>query len=230
MGLCHKNFVGLMAAMGWLGMASAASAGDPPEWSAPVKPFQIAHGIYYVGTEGLAAYLIVSRQGAILLDGTTAGNAALVERNIETVGVGLREVKLLLSDHAHSDHVGALAKIKQDTGAQVLASAGDRWALEHGQIRSDTDYTPTPFAPVKVDRLVRDGESIRLGDVALTAHLTPGHTAGCTSWSMTVEGAVRGGRFFLCAASRLRGIFWPATTLTRRSRWTIARRSTSLRR
>jgi len=200
MGLCHKNFVGLMAAMGWLGMASAASAGDPPEWSAPVKPFQIAHGIYYVGTEGLAAYLIVSRQGAILLDGTTAGNAALVERNIETVGVGLREVKLLLSDHAHSDHVGALAKIKQDTGAQVLASAGDRWALEHGQIRSDTDYTPTPFAPVKVDRLVRDGESIRLGDVALTAHLTPGHTAGCTSWSMTVEeGGARRQVLFVCS-------------------------------
>ena len=200
MGLCHKNFVGLMAAMGWLGMASAASAGDPPEWSAPVKPFQIAHGIYYVGTEGLAAYLIVSRQGAILLDGTTAGNAALVERNIETVGVGLREVKLLLSDHAHSDHAGALAKIKQDTGAQVLASAGDRWALEHGQIRSDTDYTPTPFAPVKVDRLVRDGESIRLGDVALTAHLTPGHTAGCTSWSMTVEeGGARRQVLFVCS-------------------------------
>jgi len=189
MGLHHKNFIGLAAVVSWLGMVLAASAGDPPEWSAPVKPFQIAHGIYYVGTEGLAAYLIVSSQGAILLDATTAGNAALVERNIETVGVGLRDVKLLLSDHAHSDHVGALAKIKQDTGAKVLASAGDRWALEHGQIRSDTDYTPTGFPPVKVDRLVRDGETIRLGDVALTAHLTPGHTAGCTSWSMTVQEA-----------------------------------------
>jgi len=189
MGLHHKNFIGLVAAVGWLGMVSAASAGDPPEWSAPVRPFQIAHGIYYVGTQGLAAYLIVSSQGAILLDATTAGNAALVERNIETVGVGLRDVKLLLSDHAHSDHVGALAKIKQDTGAKVLASAGDRWALEHGQIRSDTDYTPTGFPPVKDDRVVRDGETIRLGDVALTAHLTPGHTAGCTSWSMMVQEA-----------------------------------------
>jgi metallo-beta-lactamase class B len=200
MGLHHKNFMGLAVAIGWLGMASVASAGDPPEWSAPVKPFQIAHGIYYVGTEGLAAYLIVSNQGAILLDGTTAENAALVERNIETVGVGLRDVKLLLSDHAHSDHVGALAKIKQDTGAQVLASAGDRWALEHGQIRSDVDYTPTSFAPVKVDRLVRDGETIRLGEVSLTAHLTPGHTAGCTSWSMTVdEGGARRQVLFVCS-------------------------------
>lgn len=185
MSLCHKKFLGLAAL--WLGMVSPALAGDPPEYSARVKPFPIAHGIYYVGTEGLAAYLIVSRQGAILLDGTVAENAALVERNIESVGVPLREVKLLLSDHAHSDHVGALARIKQDTGAQFLASAGDRWALEHGRIRSDTDYTPTDFPPVKVDRLVRDGETIRLGEVALTAHLTPGHTAGCTSWSMTVE-------------------------------------------
>jgi len=200
MGLHHKNFIGLVAAVGWLGMVSAASAGDPPEWSAPVRPFQIAHGIYYVGTQGLAAYLIVSSQGAILLDATTAGNAALVERNIETVGVGLRDVKLLLSDHAHSDHVGALAKIKQDTGAKVLASAGDRWALEHGQIRSDTDYTPIGFPPVKVDRLVRDGETIRLDDVALTAHLTPGHTAGCTSWSMMVdEGGARRQVLFLCS-------------------------------
>ena len=187
MGLYHKKFLGRAVLASWLGMASNAVAGDPPEWSAPVKPFQIAHGIYYVGSEGLAAYLIVSSQGAILLDGTTAENAALVERNIEAVGVRLRDVKLLFSDHAHSDHVGALARIKQDTGAQFLASAGDRWALEHGRIRSDTDFTPTPFAPVKVDRLVRDGETIRLGDVALTAHLTPGHTAGCTSWSMTVE-------------------------------------------
>lgn len=187
MGLRHKNFIGLAAMIGWLATVSAASAGDPPEWSAPVKPFQIAHGIYYVGSEGLASYLIVSSQGAILLDGTTAENAALVEHNIQTVGVRLREVKLLLSDHAHSDHVGALAKLKQDTGAQVLASAGDRWALEHGQTHSDVDYKPTRFAPVKVDRLVGDGETIQLGDVALTAHLTPGHTAGCTSWSMTVE-------------------------------------------
>lgn len=187
MSLYHKKFLGLAVLAAWLGMASPVAAGDPPEWSAPVKPFPIAHGIYYVGTEGLAAYLIVSSQGAILLDGTTGQNTALIERNIETVGVRLRDVKLLLSDHAHSDHVGALAKIKQDTGAQFLASAGDRWALEHGRIRSDVDYTPASFAPVKVDRLVHDGETIRLGDVALTAHLTPGHTAGCTSWSMTAE-------------------------------------------
>src|SRR5580692_2945065 len=128
-----------------LGMAAQASADDPPEWLTPVKPFRIAGNIYYVGTKGLAAYLIVSSQGAILLDGTTAENAPLIERNIEAVGVPLRAVKQLISDHAHQDHVGALAQIKQDTGAEFLASDGDRWALEHGRVRGDTDYKPKPF-------------------------------------------------------------------------------------
>ena len=138
-------------------------------------------------TKGLAAYLIVSRQGAILLDGTTAENAPLIERNIEAVGVPLHSVKRLISDHAHEDHVGALAQIKQDTGAEFLASAGDRWALEHGRVRGDTNNEPKSFAPIKVDRTVRDGEKIQLGDVTLIAHLTPGHTPGCTSWSTTVQ-------------------------------------------
>jgi metallo-beta-lactamase class B len=167
--------------------AGAASADDPPEWSTPVKPFRIAGTVYYVGTKGLAAYLIVSNQGAILLDGTTAENASLIERNIEAVGVPLHAVKRLISDHAHRDHVGALAQIKRDTGAEFLASAADTPALEHGRVRGDTHYKPKPFAPIKVDRVVRDGETIQLGDVTLTAHLTPGHTPGCTSWSTTVQ-------------------------------------------
>jgi metallo-beta-lactamase class B len=168
-------------------MAAPASADDPLEWSTPVKPFRIAGNVYYVGTKGLAAYLIVSKQGAILLDGTTAENALLIERNIEAVGVPLHSVKRLISDHAHSDHVGALEQIKQDTGAEFLASAGDKWALEHGRVRGDTNYEPKSFAPIKVDRMVRDGETIQLGDVTLTAHLTPGHTPGCTSWSTMVQ-------------------------------------------
>ena len=152
-----------------------------------MKPFRIAGKIFYAGTKGLAAYLIVSDQGAILLDGTTAENAPLIERNIEAVGVPLHAVKRLICDHAHQDHVGALAQIKQDTGAEFLASAGDRWALEHGRVRGDTNYEPKLFAPIKVDRVVRDGETLQLGDMTLTAHLTPGHTPGCTSWSTTVQ-------------------------------------------
>lgn len=189
MGISHKFFVGLavIAVATSTGASWAAQAGDPPAWSVPVKPFRIAGDVYYVGTQGLAAYLVASSQGAILLDGTTAQNASLVERNIEAVGVPLRSVKLLISDHAHHDHVGALAQIKRDTGATFLASAGDAWALEHGQPRGDTDYTPTSFPPIKVDRTVGDGERIQLGEITLIAHLTPGHTPGCTSWSTTVS-------------------------------------------
>jgi metallo-beta-lactamase class B len=183
-----------------LGISAPASANDPPEWSTPVKPFRIAGTVYYVGTKGLAAYLIVSNQGAILLDGTTAENAPMIERNIEAVGVPLNAVKRLISDHAHADHVGALAKIKQDTGAEFFASAADRWALEHGRVRGDTNYKPEPFAPIKVDRVVRDGEAIQFGDVTLTAHLTPGHTPGCTSWSTTVQDQSRHlNVLFLCS-------------------------------
>jgi metallo-beta-lactamase class B len=185
----HKScaWLGPLALAAGLGMAAPASAAEPPEWSTPVKPFRIAGNVYYVGTKGLAAYLIVSNQGAILLDGTTAENAPLIERNIETVGVLLHDVKRLISDHAHHDHVGALAQIKQDTGAEFLASAGDMWALEHGRVRGDTNYKPKRFAPIKVDRVVHDGETLQLGDVMLTAHLTPGHTPGCTSWSTRVQ-------------------------------------------
>jgi metallo-beta-lactamase class B len=185
----HKIWPWLVAftSAATLGMAVPASANDPPEWSMPVKPFRIAGNVYYVGTKGLSAYLIVSDRGAILLNGTMAKNAQLIERNIEAVGVPLHDVKKLISDHAHDDHVGALAQIKHDTGAEFLASAGDKRALEHGRAHGDTNYKPRPFAPIKVDQVVRDGETIRLGDVTLTAHMTPGHTPGCTSWRMTVQ-------------------------------------------
>ncbi len=181
-------------------VASPVLAADPPEWRSPVKPFRIAGNIYYVGTQGLAAYLIVSKQGAILLDGTLARNAGLIERNIESVGVPLRRVRLLISDHAHDDHVGAFARIKRDTGARFIASAGDRWALEHGRGRGDTNYGVRRFPPVKVDAIVGEGQTIRLGGIALTAHLTPGHTPGCTSWSTTIQddGAPRR-VLFLCS-------------------------------
>lgn len=184
----QRFFLHASAALAVLSIATPSrSAEDPASWATPVKPFRIAGNIYYVGTEGLAAYLIVSPKGAILLEGTTRENATLIERNIGSLGVPLKQVKLLISDHAHYDHVGALAQIKRDTGARFLASVGDRWALENGRPRGETDYGVRPFPAVKVDGTVADGQTIRLGDIALTAHLTPGHTPGCTSWSMVVR-------------------------------------------
>jgi metallo-beta-lactamase class B len=199
----------ISACLGLLGVAAAASAlaapaAQPPHptWTQPVKPFLVAPHIYYVGTKGLSAYLITSRDGAILLDGTLKENASLIERNIESVGIPLKSVKWLISDHAHNDHVGALAQIKLDTGASFAASAGDKVALERGMPRGDTNYDLTGFdwPPIKVDRVIGDGENIAVGGVVLTAHLTPGHTPGCTSWTMTVRDGKRPLRvLFLCS-------------------------------
>jgi metallo-beta-lactamase class B len=197
-----KTAFGLALAVLALGPVTMASAAQPAAYTQPVAPFMIAPHIYYVGTKGLSAYLVTSRAGAILIDGTVEENAALIERNIAAVGVPLKSVKWIVSDHAHSDHVGAFAKIKADTGARFAASAGDRVALERGAPRGDTTYDQAEFhfPPIKVDEVVRDGQSITVGDAVLTAHLTPGHTPGCTSWTTTVS---QGGRrlrvIFLCS-------------------------------
>jgi len=168
-----------------------AAAMDKASWTRPVTPFRIVGNIYYVGTQGLAAYLVTSGHRAILIDGTLDENAPLIERNIEGLGFRLKDVKIILNSHAHFDHAGAIARLRQDTGAQVYASAGDRWALEHGRHDSDTDYPTGRFPPVHVDHVLRDGEVVALGDVRLTAILTPGHTKGCTTWSTRVVEANR---------------------------------------
>ena len=187
-------------ALAWLGAALPSSAAQDPEWTQPVEPFRIAPGLYYVGTKGLSAYLITSRQGAILLEGTVEENAPLIERNIVAVGVPLNRVKLIVVDHAHFDHVAGVAQIKKDTGARFAASLGDAVALERGVPRGDTDYGVMKFPPIKVDQLVRDGQSVAVGSAMLTAHLTPGHTPGCTSWSTTVtDGGRRLDVLFLCS-------------------------------
>lgn len=168
-------------------------ASADPSWSQPQDPFRIVGDIYYVGSRGLGAYLIVSPEGDILLDGTLPDNARMVEHNVERLGLRLRDIKILLTSHAHFDHVGAMAQIKRDTGAALVSSAGDRWALEHGVSRGDNTADLPPFPQVRVDRLVADGETVRLGKISMTATLTPGHTPGCTTWvtRVNVAGATR---------------------------------------
>lgn len=170
---------------------AGASPSSDPSWLKPIEPFRVVGNVYYVGTEGLAAYLVVSPRGDVLLDGTLAENAPLIERNIEKLGFHVRDVKVLLNSHAHFDHAGALARLKKDTGARLWASAGDVWALEHGRHRGDDTYGGATFPAVKVDHVVRDGETLRLGDLRLTAVLTPGHTPGCTTWTFPVRDGAR---------------------------------------
>jgi metallo-beta-lactamase class B len=178
-----KLFAATVAAVA---LAAAAPAADPAAWTRPIKPFHIIGNVYYVGSEGLAAYLITTPKGAILLDGTMEANVPAIEANIKALGVKLSDVKILLNSHAHFDHADGLAHLKRDTGATMMAMKADVWALENGKHFGDQNYVGT-FAPVKVDRVLADGDKVTLGGVTMTAIATPGHTAGCTTWVLPVK-------------------------------------------
>ena len=169
----------------------ASPAGTPASWSRAIAPFHVVGPIYYVGTEGIASYLIKTGDGLILLDGGLAESVPDLERNIVSLGFHLSDVKLLIATHAHWDHAAGLAALKRDTGAAFAASAADRQAYETGIPPSEISYGVTPFAPIKVDRTLTDGQPITLGGVAMTPVITPGHTPGCTSWTVRVPDAAR---------------------------------------
>jgi metallo-beta-lactamase class B len=186
---------------------SAASAAELPfakerkEWNKPHKPFHIIGNIYYVGMEGVSAFLIKTSDGLILTDGGLPESAPFIEKNIQALGFKLSDVKILLNSHAHFDHSGGLAQLKKDTGAKFYASAGDAPFLESGHITfGPSEKIDT--TPIKVDHVVKDGESISLGGVTLTAHVTPGHTKGCTNWTTSVkDGDVTRSVMFFCSIS-----------------------------
>jgi metallo-beta-lactamase class B len=158
------------------------------EWNQPVEPFRIIGNIYYVGVSGVASYLITTPQGHILLDGGFAETAPIIEKNIAKLGFRVQDVKYLLNSHAHYDHCGGLAELKRISGARMVASRADAEVLESGRQRNYS-IPDSLFPAVKVDRLIDDGEKVQLGEVAVTAILTPGHTKGCTTWTMPVEDA-----------------------------------------
>ncbi|WP_375271991.1 subclass B3 metallo-beta-lactamase [Sphingomonas sp.] len=169
-----------------LPISAGAATPDPPAWTPAILPFHLVGPIWYVGTEGLASYLVRTRDGAILLDATMAKNVPAIERNIRAVGVPLDRVRLLLVSHAHFDHAAGDARLVRDTGARVVAGEGDVAALESGVPPGETSYGVIRFPAVKVSRAVRDGDQVTLGGVTLRAVATPGHTPGCTSWTTRV--------------------------------------------
>jgi metallo-beta-lactamase class B len=173
-----------LTAFAALAFVSAAQAADsvPAEWTTPQAPFRIVGNTYYVGTQDLAVYLITSPEGDVLIDGALVQTVPQIEKNIAALGFKLSDIKLILNTHAHYDHAAGLAQLKKDTGAKFDASAADKPILETGTI----SFGPTAsvhYPPVTVDHVVRDGETVGVGDIKLTAHLTPGHTPGCTSWT-----------------------------------------------
>lgn len=172
-------------------LAGSAGAQQPPAWSRPTTPFKVIGNVHYVGTEGLSAFLITSPKGHVLLDGALPSSAPLIARNITALGFKLSDVRLLINSHAHFDHAGGLAELKRLTGARLLASAEDKPSLEGGLHIGDNENGVGRFPAVKVDRIVGDDETVRLGGLVLTALVTPGHTRGCTTWTLPVREAGR---------------------------------------
>ncbi len=161
----------------------AAACVNDASWVAEQTPFRIHGDTWHVGPRGLGVFLIKAPTGHVLIDGGVPANAALVEKNLRSLGVDLHDIKWILNSQAHCDHAGAIAQLARDTGAQVIAGAADEALLARGG-RDDPQFADRfTYAPVRVDRTVRDGEALRLGDLTLTAHATPGHTPGNTTWA-----------------------------------------------
>jgi metallo-beta-lactamase class B len=156
-------------------------------YSQPEEPFRLIGNIYYVGAKNIASYLITTPQGHILIDTGTTEMTPVITANVQTLGFTLRDIKIMLSSHAHFDHVGGHAAMKKATGARVMAIRQDADALEAGMDRSplgDEGWTP-----VKVDRVLKDGDTVTLGGTTLRAVWAPGHTPGCTVWTTSVPEA-----------------------------------------
>jgi metallo-beta-lactamase class B len=159
-----------------------------PDWVESIEPFKVHGPVYYVGTRGLSSFLIATPKGHLLIDGGLPENARIIAANIKALGFEVRDVKYLLNSHAHFDHSGGLAALKKISGAKLVASDGDAWALETGLVPGSESDPNFSAPPVNVDRRIADGESLVLGGVTITARLTPGHTKGCTSWVMNAGG------------------------------------------
>jgi metallo-beta-lactamase class B len=169
--------------------ADAPHVCDPcEEWNQPQEPFRVHGSTWFVGTAGLGAILITSKDGHVLIDGGLPQSAPLIAANIEKAGFRLGDIKLILNSHTHYDHAGGIAALQRASGAEVAASPPARLALQRGGPTPDDPQfgfgsTHNDYAPVATVRGIRDGEVLRVGSLALTAHFTPGHTPGGTSWT-----------------------------------------------
>ena len=162
-------------------------AGETPaSWTKPFPPFRIVGNLYYVGSGDLAAYLIVTPKGNILINSNLESSPPLIEKAIESLGFKFSDTKILLISHGHYDHCAGSAEIKRMTGAKYEVMAQDVPVVEAGG-HNDFHYAADKtmwFPPTKVDRILHDGDTVSLGGTTLTAHLTAGHTKGTTTWTL----------------------------------------------
>jgi metallo-beta-lactamase class B len=154
-------------------------------YSAPAEPFRIVGNIHYVGAANIASYLITTPQGHILIDTGMTEMHDVIRTNVAKLGFKTSDIKIMLSSHAHFDHIAGHAAMKKLTGAQVMAMAGDAEALESG--KDNSALGAIGWQPVKVDRVLKHGDTVSLGGVTLRAVHSPGHTQGATTWVTTVE-------------------------------------------
>jgi metallo-beta-lactamase class B len=155
------------------------------EWNAEQAPVRIFGNAYYVGPHGLGAILITSPTGHILIDGGLMESAPAIVANIRSLRFLIEDVKIILNSHVHYDHAGGLAGLVRMSGAQVAASPKSALVLERGTVGPDDPQfgLAQPIAPIAKVRVIVDGETIRVGPIAVTAHFTPGHTPGGTTWT-----------------------------------------------
>jgi len=172
----RKDFWFLIA-LPLLCLTASAAAQSDPAWTEPFPPHRVIGNVYYVGSKGLASYLIKTPQGHILINSSLESSVPLIKDSVEKLGFHFSDIKILLISHAHGDHCAGSARVKEMTGARYF-------------VKGDFQYgasSNSRFRPTRVDRVLHDGDEVRLGDAVLAAHLTPGHTRGTTTWTTRVS-------------------------------------------
>lgn len=178
----------------FLCVTSSGFAQASPDWTEPFPAFRIGGNLYYVGSKGLASYLVTTPEGNILINSDLEASLPLLQASIEKLGFKFSDTKILLISHAHWDHDAGSALIKKTSGAKYMVMEGDVSVVESGG-KTDFQYKSAEYlyAPAKVDRILHDRDEVKLGGTTLVAHLTPGHTKGCTTWTMQIA---EGGRTY----------------------------------
>jgi metallo-beta-lactamase class B len=182
-----------------IGLGTLWSSAIRKNRSVPDEPFRIAGNLYYVGATGVTAFLLTGPEGDVLIDGGYRETGPLIIASIRKLGFRITDVKVLLNTHAHDDHAGGLRAVQEASGAQLWVSEGDAEVMARGQNGADPALGPLrhvarlfgSFPPPRIDHRFTDGQVIRVGPIELTAHITPGHTRGCTSWSFPVRDGAR---------------------------------------
>jgi len=171
-------------------LAPRLNAQINPDWTTPIAPFRIAGNLYYVGGKDLASYLIVTPKGDILINSSLETSVPMIRTSVEQLGFKFNDIKVLLISHSHFDHDAGSAELIKATGAKYMVMDGDVSVVESGGA-TDFAYAKDTYPKAKVNRVLHDGDAVKLGGTVLVAHKTAGHTPGCTTWTMQVTEAGR---------------------------------------